>query len=297
MRIRIEIVAVLALTACRAAPPPPPEPPAPAPVREEPTELGAMRQRIRELVEEHFALIRRAHDALDRANYEEAASLHQKAMDLKRQAEVLKATHEARAREAARELVRKLDDEELAVREAATRELIALRLPSAVVRDLSKDLSAEARRRVEQIYRKRQWAVEAMASTEYGNPRWAASQATGEPDTPSAGDCPTAWASRDPDGPSEWIELRFATDVEPEIIRIHETYNPGAIVKVEARDGERAWKTLWEGPAAPADAPRWLEIPVNSAGFTTQRVRLTLDTGAVPGWNEIDAVELVGSER
>jgi hypothetical protein len=44
------------------------------------------------------------------------------------------------------------------------------------------------------------------------------------------------------------------------------------------------------------DTPRWFEVEVTSDGWTTREVRITLDSDAVPGWNEIDAVELVGRE-
>src|SRR5262245_64854552 len=59
----------------------------------------------------------------------------------------------------------------------------------------------------------RQWAVKASASTEYSNPRWAASQATGAPNTESSGDHDTAWASREEDAGEEWLELDYEKGV------------------------------------------------------------------------------------
>jgi hypothetical protein len=32
-------------------------------------------------------------------------------------------------------------------------------------------------------------------------------------------------------------------------------------------------------------------------GFKTDRVKVTLATNVVPGWNEIDAVQLVGTDQ
>ena len=99
-----------------------------------------------------------------------------------------------------------------------------------------------------------------------------------------------------PDNDSEWLSVTFDEPVVPTLIRVHETYNAGSISKVEARDGEGAWRTLWEGGAEACDTPRWFEVPVTSGTWLTREVRITIDSDAVPGWNEIDAVELVGSE-
>jgi hypothetical protein len=140
----------------------------------------------------------------------------------------------------------------------------------------------------------RQWAAKASASTEYSNPRWAASQATGPPNTAAAGDHDTAWAPREEDGGEEWLELRYAKPVVPTLIRIHETFNPGAVVKVEAGDERGSWKVIWQGrAAAPEEKIRWFEVKP-ARRVATFTLRLTLDSNAVPGWNEIDAVELIG---
>ena len=140
----------------------------------------------------------------------------------------------------------------------------------------------------------RQWAAKASASTEYSNPQWAASQATGEPNTAAAGDHQTAWASREEDAGDEWLELQYAKPVIPTLVRIHETFNPGAVVKVEASDPHGSWKVLWEGRAAvPREKIRWFEVKPTRR-VATSKLRLTLDSKAIPGWNEIDAVELVG---
>jgi hypothetical protein len=99
------------------------------------------------------------------------------------------------------------------------------------------------------------------------------------------GDHATAWASKLPDGGEEWIELSFRQPVRPTAVRVRETYNPGAIVRIEAKAAEGAWRVLWEGEDGGRECPRW---------WSPRVVRLTLASHKVPGWNEIDAVELVG---
>jgi hypothetical protein len=126
---------------------------------------------------------------------------------------------------------------------------------------------------------------------------WSAAQATGAPDTPIAGDHATAWASKQGDMGEVTLDLDFATPVLADEVRVRETFNPGAIVRILAFERGRGWETLWEGVAAVEEAPRWFAPPLRRAAFATGTIRLVLDTDRVAGWNEVDAVELVGDGR
>jgi hypothetical protein len=123
---------------------------------------------------------------------------------------------------------------------------------------------------------------------------WGPEQVAGPPDTHQSGDISTAWASRSPDGGPEWLSANFDQPVELAEVRVRETYNPGAISKVTAMvNGQEM--TLWEGTAQGGSAPRDFVIRP-PAGIQAQSVVVHLDTARVPGWNEIDAVELVGRD-
>src|SRR5688572_12697187 len=63
---------------------------------------------------------------------------------------------------------------------------------------------------------------------------WGPEQALGEPDTPGAGDITTAWASATPDEQKEWLICEYEKPVHAIFLRVHETYNPGALTKVTA---------------------------------------------------------------
>ncbi|MBL9086466.1 MAG: hypothetical protein JNM10_04925, partial [Planctomycetia bacterium] len=123
---------------------------------------------------------------------------------------------------------------------------------------------------------------------------WSPLQATGAPDTPIDGDHGTAWASKGPDMGNVTLELTYDRAVRVDAVRIHETLAPGAVAKVDAFGPDRTWVTLWEGTSAVRPSPSFFEPPVAATSFATDRIRLTLDTNRVSGWNEIDAVELVG---
>ncbi len=141
-----------------------------------------------------------------------------------------------------------------------------------------------------------QWASAASASSQYGETDYAPSQVTGEPNTLIAGDFGTAWAASEPNAGQETLTLTYTHAVVPYGIQIHETYNPGAVVAVEAYDtANQQWTKLWEGKAGVVDTPMRVFSPrLTPAEFATATIRLVLDTSVVDGWNEIDAVQLLG---
>ena len=126
--------------------------------------------------------------------------------------------------------------------------------------------------------------------------RWSSDQFLGDPDTLSDGDRPTAWASLEPNDGIEWIEIDFARVVTPDSIHIRETYNPGAVVKVEALDADGNYHIVWRGQDPTRESPGVFEVPYDLS-FATDSVRITLDTRRVSGWNEIDAVGLMVDGR
>lgn len=268
-------------------------------------DVVSLRREIREKREEAVRLVRAAHEALDRADYEQAVGRHRKAVALQAEVEGARKRLADRVAEIARAKVAELDHDDFQVRERASAVILGLGVPALrVIEEWKHHPSAEVRARVQEILPKlsevdelgvmRQWATSAKASSEYSNPDWAASQATGKPDTFQAGDARTAWATVEADGGEEWLEVGYDRAVRPATVRIHETFNPGAVTKVEARDGEGKWRTLWEGKDPVATAPGWFEVQVAAADWSTRLIRIRIDTRLVAGWNEIDAVELVG---
>lgn len=122
---------------------------------------------------------------------------------------------------------------------------------------------------------------------------WGPEQALGPPDTPGTGDIQTAWASTTPDDRDEWLELEFEDEVLPAEVVVHETYNPGALVRVTAYTKSGMAAELWEGKdPTPATAARGVSRVKVDPGFKVKRIRIHLDSKTVAGWNEIDAVGL-----
>jgi hypothetical protein len=137
----------------------------------------------------------------------------------------------------------------------------------------------------------RLWAATVRAmSSQYGTSEWSAARALGAPDVETPGeDDDRAWASEGEDDRVEFLEVGFDRPERVSGVEILETYNPGAVTEVEliAADGTRT--TVYEGaPASSSSFRRLIEVPCT--GKPIAAVRVTIDSRAVPGWNEIDAI-------
>jgi hypothetical protein len=90
--------------------------------------------------------------------------------------------------------------------------------------------------------------------------------------------------------------LTYEVPVKPSGLAVFESYNPGAITTIEAYDIENdEWVVIYEGEAGPVEETYRVFIPeITPVDFITDQIRLTLDSEAVTGWNEIDAVQLFG---
>ncbi len=142
-----------------------------------------------------------------------------------------------------------------------------------------------------------QWAVDAKTSTQYASERYAAYQMTGQPDVyPRYGDNARAWTPEKANKGEEWAELTYEQAVIVSRIDIYETCGPGAIEKVELVDDFGVRYTVWTGsPRSAGEVSRIFHVYNNAVHVPCRKVRLTLDTAKVEGWNEIDAVGLLGT--
>lgn len=142
----------------------------------------------------------------------------------------------------------------------------------------------------------RQWATAAEASSAYADPEWSATQVIGPPDTNHCGDYQTAWAAAGSDS-VEWLEVSFETPVYVTAVNIVQTFNPNQVSKVELLDAFGRAETIYD--AAPFQVaqpcPYTLAITIPRTARQYDRVRIVIDQSNLGlGWNEIDAVELVG---
>lgn len=147
---------------------------------------------------------------------------------------------------------------------------------------------------------KGQWAIQATASSTYNDAKgadsWSANQATGAPNVDKYADDGHAWTSKTADGGIEWLDLTFPKAVHAEEVRVRESCGSGAVIKVEIFDEQGGPHTVWAGNDPTTDL-NYLTVKIPKTAFKTDRVKVTLATNVVAGWNEIDAVQLVGSDQ
>lgn len=147
-----------------------------------------------------------------------------------------------------------------------------------------------------------QWAIDAEASSSYSpaagkNHSWSAEQMLGEPNVQKYGDNGSGWASKEQDKDIEWVKLKFEKAVYASEVRVRQNYNPGAIIKIELIDEYGKSYVVWSGTDKTkyrANSIEYFTAKFDKTKYKSKTVKITLSSKTVPGWNEIDAVQLVG---
>jgi hypothetical protein len=117
----------------------------------------------------------------------------------------------------------------------------------------------------------------------------AAADATGRPDTyPSCGDIPTAWAPQTPSDNPEFIDTLHGVVRNAKRVDIYETNLGGFVTQVDVLLASGKSVTVFNGPDT-TPCPGILSIPLS--GHPTV-VGVSTHT-QIPGWEEIDAVNVV----
>jgi len=259
------------------------------------SEAAKLRQREEE--------IRAAHQALDEARYDQAVELAKHARQLEAEIGRIRKDAGACLRKLIADLVAKLDDDDFQARESASAKLRALGAVAqpGLLRLRLAQTSPESRYRIDELLqgvsvdaqgRVHQWACDAEASNEYSPTDWSAKQVTGAPDTLEGGDARTAWAAKEADAGTEWLRLKYPFPVRISRLRILENYVPGGVVAVDVVGLDGVRRRAWEGSDPGGAAPAWFEVDLK--GEVGREVIITLDTKKNSGWEEIDAVELIG---
>jgi hypothetical protein len=141
-----------------------------------------------------------------------------------------------------------------------------------------------------------QWATGATASSQYSSPTYAAERATGAPDVASHGDSTNAWTPSAADRGVEWLRCTFATPVRAKELRVRQSFHPGTVSKVTLHGKGGRALVVFRGidpNTYPAGQVGWFVVRFPPTDFDVEAVELELDTARIPGWNELDALQLV----
>lgn len=132
-------------------------------------------------------------------------------------------------------------------------------------------------------------------SSQYSTSSWAATQVLGAPNVyPAHGDNASAWASLGADDRDEWLEVGFDRAGSVSAVEIYETYNAGALDRVELITQSGRIIEAQPGGLAPggtASARRSVNVSCTSEPIVAVRVHVA--STKVAGWNEIDAIGVV----
>jgi serine/threonine protein kinase len=127
----------------------------------------------------------------------------------------------------------------------------------------------------------------------FGAQFWTAAKAIGPPDADPRRDDLNAWAPQSPHTGLQWIELEFSPPFRANGLRIYEVNVAGGVVKILAYDREDTETVVWNGKD-PTEVPGVFAVSFELTKMPICRVRIVIDTDLHDGWQEIDAVELLG---
>jgi len=141
----------------------------------------------------------------------------------------------------------------------------------------------------------RQFAASARADSERDHVYWSAAQATGPVNSEQCADARTAWSTVEQTSQGS-LTLYFAQLVRPTEARIHQNFNPGYVTRVDLIDLYGEAHPIYQAVPQPnPQCPFVLVIPIKDADYATNTMIVYVDqAGSITGWNEIDAVELIG---
>ena len=131
-------------------------------------------------------------------------------------------------------------------------------------------------------------------STQYSESSWSAAQALGAPNVyPASGDNAKAWASLGADDRDEWLEVGFDRPGSVSGVEIYETFNPGAIGRIELLTASGRTLDAQTTAAAPGQGSMRRTATVRCTSEPIVAVRVHVASASVAGWNEIDAIGVV----
>jgi hypothetical protein len=139
-----------------------------------------------------------------------------------------------------------------------------------------------------------QYASHVTASSQWTSTDYSAMQAAGPPQHPDeCTDVPTSWSPSTELADPEWLELLYDVPVRATAVAVYEQLEAPFVTSVELRGVDDALRTVWaQIDATACGATLDVALPVRSYFADTVVVRT-----AVPSFEEIDAVRLVGLGR
>jgi hypothetical protein len=142
-----------------------------------------------------------------------------------------------------------------------------------------------------------QWVKKVVdASSQYSAKMWTKDEIIGPPNVVKPGRDGKAWCPANAEDGPEWILVEFEKAVFPSQIKVHETFGAGCLTKIEGVTDSGDPTVLWQGKDTMSGEKAVLDLKIDVPKSPFSKIKIHIDSAKVKGWNEIDAVELIGYE-
>jgi hypothetical protein len=144
-----------------------------------------------------------------------------------------------------------------------------------------------------------QWATTGKASSTFGDDNGEPAQSNLASNIAGAVDG-TTWTNNHQDIGMDWLEASFAKPVAATEVRVVFADGAGveAVSKVELRDAQGKWNTVWSGLSDDHRDERghrtWLVRTFEKTAYPVNAVKITIANNVQRGYKVVDAVQLVG---
>lgn len=147
-----------------------------------------------------------------------------------------------------------------------------------------------------------QWASELLRfSSQYAEKSYSAQQVLGRPNMlPQYGSSQVAWAPRNADNNRiDYVWVSFAEPIHVQQIAIAENLNPGAIYRIYLYDERNRKHEVFEdkAPKAALGPGRMFRHFIDRTPYKVTSLRLEINSKAVPGMNQIDAIGIADHKQ
>ncbi|KAJ3129199.1 F-box and leucine-rich repeat protein 4 [Nowakowskiella sp. JEL0407] len=135
-------------------------------------------------------------------------------------------------------------------------------------------------------------------SSQYSSSSWSAKKVIGAPNVyPKFADNIEAWTAYSRyTSTTQFLVLKIEKVVRISQVHLYETYYPGALISIEARDPNGSYITLWQGSATSAlSVSRIYKPTLSRTDVSADTIRVKFDFSVSNQWYELDAVKVVGA--
>lgn len=138
-----------------------------------------------------------------------------------------------------------------------------------------------------------QWVSRVVEfSSEYGQ-GWEAATLIGPPTVNGCVDERGSWAAREANRPTEFLHVGFDEAVIPHSVVVHQNLNPGGVRQIEFFGADQSVAVAVGDDSVACPNASIFDV-TDRVDFPVDNLRIVIDGQHTTGWEEIDAIKLIG---